>query len=191
MPATAVPTDFKYDRRSIALHWITAALVLTLWALGQTIDEFAKGTPRMTVRSLHVCLGLLLATIFIARMAWRMSGGTRKPASDPGAAGVAARWVHFLLYLLLGSTLILGIVTEWMRGDLLFGLFQMSNFDKPIHDLSEQVMDVHGFCANALLILAGLHAAGALVHHYLLHDTVLLRMLATRSRSARLTDPGR
>ena len=36
---------------------------------------------------------------------------------------------------------------------------------------------LHGDFADVVLIVAGLHAAAALVHHYLLRDSVLRRML--------------
>jgi cytochrome b561 len=35
----------------------------------------------------------------------------------------------------------------------------------------------HGFAANTILIVGGMHAAAALFHHYLLRDDVLRRML--------------
>jgi len=174
------PEPFKYDRRTILLHWSTMALVVALWVLGQLIGEFAEGTPRETARSIHITLGLVLVVVYVARMAWRMSSGLRNPRPDPGLAGSAARWAHFGLYLLLGIVLALGLVLEWMRGDSVFGLFRITQFDKPIQDLSDQVMDVHGALADVLLILAGLHVAGALAHHFLLRDGVLRRMLPRR-----------
>jgi cytochrome b561 len=35
----------------------------------------------------------------------------------------------------------------------------------------------HALAANALAILAGLHAAAALFHHYVMRDDILRRML--------------
>src|SRR6266853_4135307 len=166
MSAPVAPEPFKHDPRTIVLHWTTVALVATLWVLGQVIDVLPKGTPRVTVRSIHVTLGLVLAAVYVARLTWRMSSGRRNPRPDPGVAGIAARWIHFGLYLLLATVLVLGLLLEWMRGDALFGLFRITQFDQPIMDLSEAVMGVHGAVADALLILAGLHALGALSHHF-------------------------
>jgi cytochrome b561 len=36
---------------------------------------------------------------------------------------------------------------------------------------------VHEFLTNSLFLLAGLHAAAALFHHWILNDRTLLRML--------------
>ena len=40
-----------YDTRSIVFHWLTAALVLTLWLVAQSIDFVPRGDPRMVLRS--------------------------------------------------------------------------------------------------------------------------------------------
>ena len=39
------------------------------------------------------------------------------------------------------------------------------------------LLGVHGLLADAFLILAGLHAAAALMHHWLWRNRTLLRML--------------
>jgi cytochrome b561 len=45
------------------------------------------------------------------------------------------------------------------------------------------MLGLHGWLADALLILAGVHAGAALVHHYVWRDPTLRRMLpARRSR---------
>ena len=82
MNNASVATLVAYDRRTIVLHWLTATLVLALWIVGQTIDFFPKGAPGVTVRSLHIMAGALLALV----VAWRgeSCGG--------GAAARICRW---------------------------------------------------------------------------------------------------
>jgi cytochrome b561 len=41
-------------------------------------------------------------------------------------------------------------------------------------------MEVHEVLAIAVLIVATLHAPAALIHHYVLHDRTLVRMLPGR-----------
>jgi cytochrome b561 len=41
--AQVLAPDVSYDRRTIQLHWVTAALVGLLWASAQVIDFFPKG----------------------------------------------------------------------------------------------------------------------------------------------------
>ena len=60
MTGAGVPVAaFAYDRRTIRMHWISAALVIALWCLGQTIDWFPRGTPRSLARSVHIALKAL------------------------------------------------------------------------------------------------------------------------------------
>ena len=62
-----------YDNISILLDWLTATLIILLWIIAQLIDDFAPGTPRMMMRSVHVALGATLAVVIAARLAWRGS----------------------------------------------------------------------------------------------------------------------
>jgi len=35
----------RHDPMTIALHWISALLVVVLWTIGQTVDVFPNGAP--------------------------------------------------------------------------------------------------------------------------------------------------
>lgn len=170
----------RYDRRTLALHWLTAALVIGLWCVGQTIDFFPKGAPRTTVRSLHITFGALLGGVLVYRLWWRASGGLRLPPAGTGRLDAVASRVHQLLYLLLIVTVLLGLANTWVRGDTLFNLFKIPAFDPGNAGLRETVEDWHGLSANLLLGAAGLHAAAALLHHAVFKDDVLRRMLPRR-----------
>ncbi|MEP7099146.1 MAG: cytochrome b/b6 domain-containing protein [Burkholderiales bacterium] len=170
----------RYDRRTLALHWLTAALVIGLWCVGQTIDFFPKGAPRTTVRSLHITFGALLGLVLAYRIWWRASGGLHLPPAGAGALDTLASLAHKLLYLLLIATVLLGIANTWVRGDTLFSVLRIPAFDPGNADLREQVEGWHGLSANILLCVAGLHAAAALLHHFVFKDDVLRRMLPRR-----------
>lgn len=164
-----------YDARTIRLHWLTAALVLGLWTLGQCIDFFPRGLPRITARSLHISFGVALALLLLARVFWRLRGGVTL-APTPGLAGRLAVAMHYLLYLLVAAVVMIGIACVWIRGDNLFNLFTVPAFDPSNKALREDAVDLHGLIANVLLFAAGLHAAAALWHHHVLKDGVLRRM---------------
>nr|WP_316642670.1 cytochrome b/b6 domain-containing protein [uncultured Roseateles sp.] len=164
-----------YDARTIRMHWLTAALVVGLWTLGQCIDFFPKGLPRITARSLHISFGVALALLLVARLVWRVRQGV-KLAPAPGLAGRLAVVMHYLLYLLLAAVVVIGIACVWIRGDNLFNLFTVPAFDPSNEDLREEAVDLHGLMANLLLFAAGLHAAAAVWHHLVIKDGVLRRM---------------
>ena len=173
-PVPAQPE--RYDTRTVTLHWISAALVACLWIAGQCIDFFPKGTPRITVRSLHITAGIMLGIVLAMRLLWRFGGGVRLPPSDTGAAGKLASGIHHLLYLLMGVIVVVGLACVWFRGDTLFNLFTVPAFEPGNKELAHNAVEFHGLLANILLAVAGLHAAAALWHHLMLKDSVLQRM---------------
>lgn len=173
------PPASGYDRRTIALHWLTAALVAGLWLLGQTIDWFPKGSPRAIARSSHIALGVVLALVLIRRIGWRLGAGVHMPRTG-GVLDTLAASTHKILYVLLAGTLLLGLANAWSRGDTLFLLWKIPAFDPGNAALRSSVEELHSWAANILLIVAGLHAAVALLHHFVVKDDVLRRMLPRR-----------
>jgi cytochrome b561 len=173
-------TRERYDSTTIAFHWAVALLILCQWVSGQTIDWFGKGAPKVDARSVHLVIGSLLIVLMSLRLWWRTGRGRRLPPANTGVWDLLARGLHILLYLMVVAVLLGGVATELLRGDSFFGLV---NLPKPgslagpaRHALSEEVGDLHGLGANTILVLAGLHAAAALFHHYVLRDRVLMRM---------------
>lgn len=167
----------QYDSRTIALHWISAVLVIGLWILGQCIDFFPRGTPRVTARSLHIAFGALLAVLLAVRLFWRFGGGGVKLANAAsGYLGRIAVGAHYLLYALIAAVVAIGMWCVWVRGDTLFNLFTVPAFDPDNRQLRRDAVELHELAANTLLALAAFHAAAALWHHWVRKDGVLRRM---------------
>jgi cytochrome b561 len=78
---------------------------------------------------------------------------------------------------MLAATVVLGIFNAWQRGDVVFNVFTIPKLVPGDLALKHTLEELHGDFADVVLIVAGLHAAAALVHHYLLRDSVLRRML--------------
>jgi cytochrome b561 len=171
----------RYDRRTIALHWITAGLVILLWILGQTIDWFPKGSLRAFARSTHVALGVVLGAVLAFRVGWRFSGrGRRLPPLGPGWAAGISHAIHMLLYLMLTATVAFGIANEWVRGDLLFNVMKVPAFT-PDDDARRQTVQLwHAFAANTLMAVALVHALSGLMHDWMWKDGVLQRMIPAK-----------
>jgi cytochrome b561 len=168
----------KYDRTTISLHWITAGLVAVLWLIGQTADWLPDGPLNTDYWSVHVLLGFALVAVIAWRIIWRYSGGNRLPAADTGVLNVVAQTTHYGLYLLLLAVVVLGIVNAFVRGYNLFDLVSLPQIGD--RAMRKPITHWHGFAANVLLVLAGLHAAAALFHHYIIRDKVLARMAPAR-----------
>ena len=172
----------RHDAMTIVLHWTTAALVVVLWIIGQTVNIFPNGPLRTDYRSWHILLGVLLGVVLIGRLAWRLTRPEHLPPLDHGLLLFFARVAHWLLYALLIAAVILGIATVWVRGDPIFNLFQVPAYDPGNRSLIRLIHGWHALAANAILIVAGVHAAAALFHHYILRDATLRRMLPCEVR---------
>ncbi len=173
----------RYDRTTVTLHWLTAALVAVLWLLGQTADDFPDGSLANTgLWSIHVTLGFALALALISRVVWRAGPGVALPAADRGALHILAKATHYVLYLLLIAVVVLGVVNAFVRGYSMFDLFHLPQVGD--RAWRRPITHWHGLVANALLALALFHALAALVHHYVWRDGLLRRMVPASGRSA-------
>jgi len=167
----------RHDRATIALHWISALLVAVLWMIGQTVDVFPNGPLRIDYRSVHIVLGVALGAVLLARLGWRLTRRETLPPLDHGVLLAIARVTHWLLYALLVVAVGFGIANVWVRGDSVFNLFGVPAYDPGNRALMHLIGGWHALAANAVLIVAGVHAAAALFHHYILRDATLRRML--------------
>lgn len=166
----------RYDNATIALHWLTAGLVIGLWGLAQVIDLFPSGAPRVAARSTHIALGVLLALVLAVRLLWRGTGGTALPPANTGMMGRLASAMHVALYVLVVCVVIGGIANTWVRGDSIYGLFRIPSFAPGDKAMRRLVGEVHELGANLILLIAGAHAAAALWHQYVVKDRLMARM---------------
>jgi len=169
-----------YDRRTILLHWIVAGTITFMWLLAQFNHNFLpKGPLRTNLWGVHVLVGLMLAVLIVCRIGWRLTHGARLPAAEHGVRHALAVAVHYALYLLTIAVVLLGLAH--LSGFPLFGVLKLPTlWQKP---LNHAIGEWHGLAANAIAVVAVLHALAALYHHYVVRDRVLLRMIpGPRSR---------
>ncbi|MEE7494759.1 cytochrome b [Methylobacterium oryzae] len=169
----------RYDGGTIALHWLTAALVLVLWLVGTFLEDLVpKGALRSGLWSAHFDFGFVLTGLVVAFLLWRRAGGRDLPVEEPGPLHRLAKATHAALYVLLLVVVGLGIANAFVRGVSL-GPISLPQVGDP--EWRRSLTHWHGFAANILMAVALFHAAAALVHHYLWHDAVLQRMLPRRT----------
>jgi len=168
----------NYDNVAITLHWATALLVFVQFVSAITWDYFSKPTQE-TMQSLHVSLGVLLAAVILARVAWRLLPGHQVSSIEIGWVKLASKGVHYLLYLLLAAQVVSGFVFRWAQGHpvAFFGLAIPGPFGALARPQRHLIHDVHEYVGWAIVIIAFAHALAALYHHYVLRDRVLRRML--------------
>ena len=98
----------------------------------------------------------------------------------------AARIAHYSLYLLLVAVPVVGVVLQFARGDALplFGLAVIPSPWLKDRAFAHSVKEVHEVLAHALVILATMHAAAALIHHFIFRDRTLFPCCLTPTNSA-------
>ena len=183
------PSIARYDVPSRAFHWLTAIIVTIAFILGpggfgrlmrQGIDPASRSDIVW-----HETLGLAVLVLTLLRLLW--------VAWRPAAPQIAmARWMHttaklvhaalWVLLLALPVTALLALGSESHPLTLLGGvrIDQMPLIaNSPIAKLADWG-EVHQFLGDAIMWLAGLHAAAAIYHHVVVKDGVLLSMLPGR-----------
>jgi cytochrome b561 len=175
----------SYGAVARAFHWATVVAVVTAWTLPH-IGFALKAVGMGNWIGIHIAAGLLILLMLAGRLLWRAADPLPAPISTPlGIWGeVAAKLGHMTLYLLLLAVPVAGILTQFARGQALpiFGLFSIASPWVQDHDLARSIRGVHELLANAILIVAALHAAVALAHHFVFRDEVLRRMLGSGLR---------
>ena len=165
---TLISTKLHYGAVAQAFHWVTVVLLATAWLV-------AHGGSR----PLHETLGFAVFVIVAARLLWRAFD--RQPAHDSLSPAVAlgSKLVHWLLYAMLLAIPATAIAGSWIEGHAItiYGLGQIGPYLAQSRQLGHQIMEVHQLLANAIVVVAGLHAAAALFHHFFIRDGVLRAML--------------
>jgi cytochrome b561 len=170
-----------YDRLAVTLHWVTAVLILGQLGLAELWDFTPRSTKHLMIVA-HMTCGILLMLVVVTRILWRLTPGHKVRDAGKGVAKSAAKTVHFALYAFLITEVTLGLLLRWSGGEALsfFGVpipSPFAAFSKPAH---EWIASFHGWLAWTIVVLAAGHATMALLHHFVLHDAVLWRMLPGR-----------
>jgi cytochrome b561 len=173
-----------YGLVALSLHWLTVGLVVTAWLLGTFGDELPRGAVRSAGLLTHIWAGLAILLLIALRIAWRLFDPppTFEPTQFGHWADIAARLTHFALYGSLIAVPVVGVLLQFARGDALpiFGIADIASPWVRDRSFARSVKEIHETLANLLMMLAGLHAVAALVHHWLLGDRTLTRMLPGR-----------
>ncbi|MFL6721838.1 MAG: cytochrome b [Sphingomonas sp.] len=174
----------NYDNVAIALHWATALLVVTQFALGQTWGWFPRPTRHLMIVT-HMSFGIILTAVIVARILWRFAGRRHMRSLETGWVRAASRATHYLFYGLLALEAVLGFLSRWEGNEAMsfFGLQIPPPFTGAGKPLAHELQDIHNWVGWAIIVLAVGHALAALYHHYVVKDRVLIRMLPWAARS--------
>jgi cytochrome b561 len=173
------PTQ-AYTPVARTLHWLTAALVLTLIVVGAIIANTGDWRGKMVVYDLHKSTGIVVLALVLFRLFYRLTHPPAPlPADIPPIQQLAAHVNHWTLYALLIIQPIVGwIATSAYRAPIpVYWLFEMPPIWREDRAFSERMFTVHAIVATLLAIAAAVHIGAALYHHFGRKDEVLMRMV--------------
>ena len=168
---------------SIALHWLTALLFVAAYATIELRELFPKDSaPREAMKSWHYMAGMSIFAVAWLRLLLHSFMAPRADAPQiPRWQALASKAGHFALYALMIALPLLGWLTLSAEGDpLLFFGFDVPPLIAPNDRLAEQFEEIHEAVGKVGYGLIGLHVLAALIHHYVLRDATLARMLPAR-----------
>src|SRR3954453_16825082 len=107
----------RYDRVTIAFHWLTAALVIVLFGTSWLWNNAPRAWHLRSLEAVHVSLGIALAAVLVGRFVWRAFAGRKLKAAGSALTAPLSRIVHWLLYALLAAQVGLGFGLRWLQGE--------------------------------------------------------------------------
>lgn len=176
----------SYHAVAKALHWLIAALIVlqfVLAELAERADEAGALAAQLGWLADHKSVGMTVLCLAVLRLAFRMRSTPPAPLPAPLWQLLVAKTTHWLLYLLL----FLLPVTGWLGSSAAaysvswFGWFTWPDLVAADPSLRERLYLWHERGGTALAILAGLHLAAAVKHHFYDRDTTAMRIASPTS----------
>jgi len=167
----------KYNNPQVALHWLTAAVIMFLLVTGTLVLANIENTDPNKVNNLriHMLLGGLAFVLVLARIAWRAK--TPQPAHlQTGNAlldklGVATHYVLNLTALLIAIS---GVSLAIFSGLINVVFFGLGTLPEDFFDYVPRY--VHGISTKVMIALIALHIMGGLYHALIIKDSIFRRM---------------
>lgn len=173
----------RYSPLNIALHWLMLLLIAAVYACIELKGNFPKGSDiREGLKYWHFVLGLSIFALVWLRLLGRLIGKTPviQPAPPSWQKGLS-HLMHLALYVLMIGMPLVGwlILNAEGKPAPFFGL-ELPMLVAKNPGLAESLEELHEFGGQAGYFLIGLHAVAGLLHHYVIRDNTLSRMLPGR-----------
>lgn len=171
----------RYDTVSMAIHWITALLMIPMVFFGEELMEVEDGGGTF-MPSLHVSIGIAILGLTLLRILWRIAKPAPPlPITMAAWEVMASKVTHLLFYAML-----IGVpLTGWlafgdfvadepgMSGVSVFGMFPVPGVPSLLGGEAE---DIHEIGSKVAMVLIILHVLAALKHQFISRDGLMARM---------------
>ncbi|WP_167671643.1 cytochrome b/b6 domain-containing protein [Microvirga terricola] len=166
-------TKDRYGPVAIALHWISAFLILLAVPLGFAIQNVGEES-RVAIFLAHATIGVTVGILTLIRLAW-WTLADRRPGRAPDQSrfmhalvgGVYLFFYFALLFLALGGIFIsIAKILGPTLATSLPGIVPYLHLPVPVHNL----------VARLFVTMLILHVVAALYHHWVKRDGTMTRM---------------
>jgi cytochrome b561 len=173
----------RYTATAIALHWLMAALILGIFAVGIYMSDLPLSPMKLKIYSWHKWAGVTAFLLLVVRLAWRARHQPPPlPASMPRWQQLAAHGGHALLYLLMIAIPLTGWLMSSAKGfqTVYFGVLPIPDLLAKNKELGDTLREVHAALNFLMIAIVAGHAGAALKHHFIDRDDILTRMAPHR-----------
>ena len=164
------------------IHWVTAATMIFVIISGLLIGY--DGSYFGFLYNWHRPLGFILLFLVLARIIAKLA--TPRPSPLPSSVKPAqvfvAHAVHWGLYAGLIIQPFLGwyATNAWgVKNIPFFFGWHLPQIAQKNRELGNYLLEIHHYLGLAIAALVVMHVGGALFHHFILKDGVLMRMVRT------------
>jgi len=193
-------TTTGYGLVAILFHWVMAALMLGMFALGLYMHNQPITDPgTFALYQWHKSFGMVVLALAVLRLAWRFANPAPKlPEDMHPLERLAAKLGHAGLYAVMLAIPVSGwfMVSASPFGipTILFDVLPVPHLPVPDAlgtkaEAEELLKTVHKLLAFFMIFLVAGHVAAALKHHFLRRDDTLKRMVSVRTASGRPAPP--
>ena len=174
----------RYNHGAIALHWLTAALIVVNLILGVSMVQLGISPRKIQWYLAHKSFGITIFMLTSARLAWRAARSHPPAVPMVPWQARAARLSHAALYVLLFAIPLSGWVYSSATGVqvVYLGVVPLPALVPKDRALADVLRLAHVTLNVLLTLVVAVHTAAALKHHFVDRDEVLARMLPLRFR---------
>nr|WP_299175081.1 cytochrome b/b6 domain-containing protein [uncultured Allomuricauda sp.] len=176
MEVVKINNDFtkKYSRGTIAVHWLTTILIISLFPLGKYMESLSA-SDKMGFVKIHAILGIIVLILTLVRS--YLFFKSERPDDLKTGSKFNDRltiWIHNAFYFLLIAISIAGLVAMSVGGYV--DALKSGTSELILQRENIAPLKAHGLLANIMVILLVLHVLGVVKHYILTKENTLKRM---------------
>jgi cytochrome b561 len=169
----------QYGTTAKVFHWLIVALLLVQYPLGWLMPDIHRGMNPGEPMTFHISIGIVILALIVLRLIWRLTHPVAPESALPRWQRLGSQAAHWLLYVLVLATTIMGWLFASFRGWSIsfFNLVPLPMLASDNRAAGKFIDHWHQALGWALLVLIVIHVAAALAHLFHYRDRIMHRML--------------